>query len=335
MSGRGGSETPAVSFIVPAYNTAQYIGAALDSALAQTYTDHEIIVINDGSPDQPELERVLAKYGDRIRYLTQPNQGLAAARNTGIRAARGRYIALLDSDDILEADYLAVQVEALERDPSLDVVYPNALLFGDSPDAGRTYMDVCPSEGELTVESLLTHQCNVFVGVLARREALFRVGLFDPALRSSEDFDLWLRLLATGGRMGYHRQVVVRCRKRPGSLSADPVWMSRHALQVLEKAARTLPFTGPQRSTLEERRRYFHARLHLEQGKREVLQGRPVPAVAHLREANAYFRTLKLTLAIRMLRLAPQALRRLYGWRDRLGMRAGRARLRPAPTDGR
>ena len=89
---------PAVSVIIPTYNTALYIGTALASVFAQTFQDIEVIVINDGSPDTPQLERVLAPYRDRIRYLVQDNAGVSAARNAGIRAARAPLVATLDAD---------------------------------------------------------------------------------------------------------------------------------------------------------------------------------------------------------------------------------------------
>ena len=96
------SATPRVSVIMPAYNVAAYIGETLESVFAQTYSDYEIIVVNDGSPDTPELERVLAPYSERIVYVTQENRGLSGARNTALKVARGEFIALLDSDDVWE-----------------------------------------------------------------------------------------------------------------------------------------------------------------------------------------------------------------------------------------
>src|ERR671939_2007579 len=97
---------PAVSVIIPAYNAAAHIGAALDSVFAQTFTDYEVIVVNDGSPDTPELERALDAYAGRLLYVRQENRGPSGARNAGIRRARGEYVALLDSDDLWLPAYL-------------------------------------------------------------------------------------------------------------------------------------------------------------------------------------------------------------------------------------
>jgi glycosyltransferase involved in cell wall biosynthesis len=235
--------------------------------------------------------------------------------------ARGRYIALLDSDDAWEPDYLAVQVAALEADPSLAVVYPNALLVGDHPHAGRTYMDLCPSSGPVTFQALLTQRCQVFISALIRRTAIERVGGFDPELRSVEDFDLWLRMLAAGERIGYHDRVLVRFLKRRGSLSADPVWMAEHVLIVLDKVANgptALVLPPADRQALEARRAYFRARLEIAHGKRAFFRLDAEKAREHLERANDVFRSPRLRLVCLLLRLFPGVLLKVYRLRDRL-----------------
>lgn len=313
-------EAPEVSVIIPAYNTSQYIAATVQSVLAQTYTSHEVIVVNDGSPDTPAMERALAPFRDRILYVVQENGGISVARNTALALARGRYVALLDSDDAWEPDYLAVQVAALEADPSLAAVYPNALISGDHPHAGRTFRDICPSTGPVTFQAVLTQRCQVFISALIRRSAIARVGGFDPEFRSVEDFDLWLRLLAAGERIGYHDRVLVRFLKRRGSLSSDPVWMAENVLTVLDKfaagpAALTLP--PADRQALELRRAYFRARLEIAYGKRAFFQLDPGKAREHLERANALFRSPRLSLVCVLLRLFPGVLLKVYRLRDR------------------
>jgi glycosyltransferase involved in cell wall biosynthesis len=312
---------PDVSVIIPAYNTSQYIAAAVQSVLAQTYTSYEAIVVNDGSPDTPALERALAPFRDRIVYLVQENGGISMARNAGLRVARGRYIALLDSDDAWQPDYLAVQVAALEANPGLALVYPNALIVGDHPHAGRTYMDVCPSSGPVTFQAVLTQRCQVFIGALIRRAAIERVGGFNPELRSVEDFDLWLRLLAAGERIGYHDRVLVRFLKRRGSLSSDPVWMAEHVLIVLDKLAAgptALALPPADRQALEDRRAYFRARLEIAHGKRAFFRLDAGKAREHLERANSLLRSPRLRLVCLLLRLFPGVLLKVYRLRDRL-----------------
>src|SRR5690348_1054941 len=118
-----GSREVTMSVIVPVYQASEYISAALDSVLAQTVSGLEIIVVNDGSPDTEELERVLEPYREWIVYIYQENGGPSAARNAGIRAAHGRYIAFLDADDYWQSAYLSSQLSFLEVNSGVDLVY--------------------------------------------------------------------------------------------------------------------------------------------------------------------------------------------------------------------
>ena len=326
IEGAAGSaeKTPAVSVIMPAYQSAPYIAEALESVFAQTFEDFEVVVVNDGSPDTEELERVLAPYRDRIVYLRQENRGVSAARNAAIRAARAPLVAMLDPDDLWEPDYLEVQVAAMRADPTLDLLYPNALIFGEGEHAGRTYMEVNPSDGEVTFEGLLTQQCTIVNYVIARREAVVGAGWFDESLRRSEDFDLWLRILCRGGRIAYHRRVLARYRRHEGSLSSDPVLMARDILRVLDKAGSAPGLDDARRGLLARASERFRAELRLQEGKRAFLRGDARAAVDGLGEANRFFRSRKLAVAIRLLRLAPGLLLRAYRLRDRYLLKAGR-----------
>jgi glycosyltransferase involved in cell wall biosynthesis len=307
---------PTVSVVIPAYNTTAFIADTLDSVFAQTFTDFEVIVVNDGSPDTPALEAVLAPYRDRIRYTVQDNRGLSAARNTGIAAARAGLVAFVDSDDIWEPDYLAHQLAVLERD-DLAVVYPNATTFGDPLRSGQLFMDVHPSAGAVTVESLVAQECNVMVSVLARRDVLVAAGLFDEGLRSSEDFDLWLRIVKGGWRMGYHRRPLVKIRQRRGSLSADGISMCQHIVRVLDKVSREMDLTPRERALVTSRRAEFAAMLRFHEGKRAFLAGDHERAVVHLKEANAHMHSRKIAFALLLIRLVPRLLLRAYDLRDR------------------
>jgi glycosyltransferase involved in cell wall biosynthesis len=309
--------TPCVSIIMPAYRVSQYIGEAIESALSQTFEDYEIIVVNDGSPDTEELERVLAPYMDRIVYIKQENRGCSGARNTAIRASRGRYISLLDPDDIWEKNYLEVQVGELERNPSIDLVYPNAIIFGDTADSGRLFMQGSPSNGEVTFESLVTEQCNVMISVTVRREALVNAGLFDESLRSAEDFDMWLRLIHRGSRFAYLRQPLMRYRRRRGSLSSDPAWMCRNVLQVYKKVEETLDLSPREREVLKRQSVRIKALLDLYEGKKAFFQGEVKAALEKLTRANEFFKSGKLRLTCLLLRISPQLLLRAYNIRDR------------------
>lgn len=313
---------PRVSVIIPAYNVAQYITEALDSVLAQTFADYEIIVINDGSPDTTDLEKALDTYRDRIIYVKQENRGVSGARNTGLRIARADFVAQLDPDDIWMANYLEVQMEIMRSDPTIDVLYPNAVVFGNTLDDGKELMSLSPSNGEVTFERLVSLECNVITCVTARRESFMRAGLYDESLRSSEDFDMWLRILKQGGRIAYHRQVLARYRRRRGSLSSDPIWMCKHVLKVLEKAERTQTLTPSERKSLLQSKTRFQADLRLSEGKSAFFSGDTKTAIENLTEANTFFKSPKIALLIHLLPIAPRFFLRLYNARDRFVFKA-------------
>lgn len=305
---------PLVSVLIPAYQVSSCIAEALDSVMSQTFSDYEVIVVNDGSPDTEELERVLAPYMSRIVYIRQENRGAAAARNTGLRAARGSFVAFLDADDCWSPDYLEQQLQFIQDGPGYDVVYADALIIGDSPLAGRTYMETSPSVGSVTFESLLTQQCGVITsGLLARTQLIRDVGLFDEELRRAHDYDLWLRLSKAGARFNYQRKVLLRYRSRPDSLSGDAITSIERDLIVLDKTALRTDLTPNEREALQATRKRREALLNLERGKLELLQGNFATASHLIREADQYFRSFKLKIVLLWLRSAPRLLLRVYG----------------------
>ncbi|HEX8135958.1 MAG TPA: glycosyltransferase family 2 protein [Pyrinomonadaceae bacterium] len=310
---RESAAPPAVSIIIPAYNVAAYIGETLASVMAQTFTDYETIIINDGSPDTPELERVLEPYSDRIVYLKQENRGAASARNSGLRRARGRYVAFLDADDWWTPEYLGEQVAFIESGEGYDLVYCDALITGDSPLRGRTYMDVSPSRGAVTFESLLTQQCNVITsGVLARTGVILDTGMFDEELRRAHDYDLWLRLARKGARLGYQRKVLARYRIRAGNLSGDTIQQTERDLIVYEKTMKRDGLTAKERRVLEKVIARHRSHLNLERAKMQLAQGDFAAACEEFEHANRFQRRLKLRLILFWLRLAPRSLQRVY-----------------------
>ena len=313
--------SPLVSVIIPAYDVTEFIGEALDSVLAQTFADYEIIVVNDGSPDTEELERALAPYMSRIVYINQENRGVSAARNKGITAARGSLLAFLDADDTWLPNYLDVQVARIQADPTIDVLYPNVMMFGGRSETGEEFMVICPSSGEVTFERLLSQECNVSNCSIARRDTLVRAGLFDESLRSVEDFDLWLRVIKKGGRIAYHRDVLARYRRRSGSLTADPIWLSQNIIRVLDKVSETMELSASERASVDFQQQRFRALLSFHEGKRAFFSGNTAGAIHGLTEANRFFRNRKTSITLMMLRIAPRLLLRAYDLRDRLYFR--------------
>jgi glycosyltransferase involved in cell wall biosynthesis len=304
---------PRVSVIVPCYKTSALVAETLRSVFAQTYKDFEVVIVNDGSPDTADLEAAIAPWRSRLTYIHTENCGLAGARNNGIRAARGELIALLDSDDIWEPDYLAVQVRKLDQNSSADIVYPNATIFGD----GLTQNQFPRSHGDVTFKSLVQERCVVMVSVLARRAALERAGLFDSNLRSCEDFDMWLRCVKTGSRIIYHDEVLVRYRRRPGSLSADEVWMCTNAIRVLHKMRTAVSMSDEERNVLEEALLRFEGKRLFFEGKRAFNEGDTPKAIELLRKSNTYLHSLRILSVVMLLRTMPTVARIAYLWRSR------------------
>jgi len=298
---------PTVSVVITAYNAAPFITEALDSVLAQTFKDFEIIVVNDGSPDTDRLEQVLKPYRDRIEYIFQENKGTGAARNTGIRASQGRFISLLDGDDLWDSQYLELQMRLMETEPMPAVVYCDALHFGDGETAGRTFMEVCPSEGEVTFESLLLERCNVMVSATIRREALQIVDCFDEdrSIMGADDFDLWLRMVKRGMIITYHRRPLVRRRMWKGQLSSQLIRFYTSILRVFDKIEQTMLLTGFETELLKGRQQYYRAMLSLLKGKEALTKRNMRAARDYFIRANVVLRRQKIDLVIWLCRYFP------------------------------
>ena len=300
-----------VSVIIPAYNAAPFIKETLDSVFAQTYPRREVIIVNDGSPDTAELDSVLAPYLEYVTYIRQDNRGLAGARNTGLKAAKGSFVALLDADDIWLPNYLESQIRFLNDHPEFDLAYCNALLFGDSILAGREFMEICPSRGDVTATAIISRRCHVFVSVTARTDTLRDVG-FDESLRSCEDFDCWLRFTAAGYKIGYHREVLVRYRKHKASLSSNPQSMAEFNIRVLTNSLSLWPGDSEEVRLLRKAAAEKTAELETIRGKLALLNRYFAAARHHFRASNSHYRSSKLWTIIALLRFAPSLVRATY-----------------------
>lgn len=315
-----------ISIIIPAYNVAPFIGETLESVFAQTYQDFEVIVINDGSPDTEELERVLHPYLGRISYIKQENRGASVARNAGLRAASGELVAFLDADDVWLPSYLEEQVRFIQQN-CFDLVCADAVHFGGSVFDGRTYFEVLmPASheiGEVTFAGLVNgEQSLITSGIVARRESLFEAGLFDETLRNAQDYDLWIRMALRGAKLGYQRKILARYRYREGSLSGDAVNRVNRELRVFRKILTAYDLTPEQRQQVEMAMRRVTHELNLVMGKEQLDQREFDKARASFREADVLRPSLKLKLVRLMLVLWPDLLRRSTSlatrWRLRL-----------------
>jgi glycosyltransferase involved in cell wall biosynthesis len=218
------SPAPRVSVIVPAYNTAAFIGETLDSVFGQTFQGFELIVINDGSPDTPELEVALQAYMSRIRYIRQENRGPSGARNAGIRLAQGELVAFVDSDDIWMPEYLSAQVQFLDCHPGVHASIADALLFDSFAEPVVWRMLKAGAGPVLNFEQMLKREGGQAGGsaMVARRQRVLQVGMFDEQLRIAEDFEFCARLCFPDGSIGYLGQVLVKYRQHQGSITDEP-----------------------------------------------------------------------------------------------------------------
>ena len=223
---------PIVSVIIPAYNQAHYLAYALRSVLAQTLIAWEAIVVDDGSTDN--TREVAASFNDaRIRYIYQANQGLSGARNTGVSAAQGEFLAFLDSDDELTPEFLRTCVGALQADRALGAVH-TATLFIDQAGNVLPHADAQPLAGEAFQQKLRQGGFFPPVSVVARIDCVREAGLFDTALTSLEDWDVWLRIVQRHPMRGLP-QPLVRYRVYPGSMSTNAPRMQANRLAVIAK----------------------------------------------------------------------------------------------------
>lgn len=188
---------PKVSIVIPVYNGADYLSEAINSSLAQTYPNIEIVIVNDGSSDGGATEKIALSYGDKVRYFSKGNGGVASALNVAIQNMSGEYFSWLSHDDLYYPDKVESQVQALAglKNPKT-ILYGDYVVFTSDPDVviEKRLPNVPPVQFRyfLTVKNIL-HGCTLLVPKAAFDEC----GLFNEKLRTTQDYDLWFRLAKT------------------------------------------------------------------------------------------------------------------------------------------
>lgn len=223
---------PLVTVVVPTYQGANFVRQTLDSVLAQTFQDFELVVCDDGSTDATLA--ILDSYGDRLRLVKQKNRGVAAARNRAAQSARGEFLAFLDHDDLWEPEMLATLVPILRADAALGLVYSDALVIDKTGAVrGRRGQYLTYHQGDV-FDALLRGNF-IPVETTLMRTALYReLGGCDEGLRYLEDYDLCLRV-ARRARIGFHPGPLARYRVHDRNLSHDREPMSVEWMAVLER----------------------------------------------------------------------------------------------------
>jgi len=194
---------PRVSIVIPTFNLARYIGRTLDSVFAQTYSDYEVIVVDDGSTD--DTPQVLAQYAGRLQYHHQANRGVAAARNTALTKANGELIAYLDADDMWYPQKLTRQVDFLDTHGQCGIVHSDTAVLDESDQIiysafNRQTLREVPQGQCLT--ALLQRNHIQPLTVIERRSCVERIGGFDERLRGVDDYMRWTLLAIEGVEFG-------------------------------------------------------------------------------------------------------------------------------------
>jgi len=301
-----------VSVLMPAYNVERYLADAAASVLRQTYAELELIIADDGSSDgTPAVaERIRAVDPDRVRVLRLQNRGPSAARNAALRLARGEFLALLDSDDMWEPQFLAAQMAAFDAHPQVDLVTGNGRYLG-GPFHGQLVRPWPDARPPISLSTIISDQEAVFVMTVFRRRVVESIGGFDERLRGNEDFDYWLRAALAGFRFWRNSEPLSWYRRRADSLSSDGVRMLRGAIQVcLDR--RPLFASRPEREVLDRQVEYYRAELEAELARQALAEGNATAGAAALEALQRCRPSWRTAVAAHLARHAWPVLSTLY-----------------------
>ena len=222
---------PTVSIIMATYNQADFIEKSVQSVLDQTFKDYELIVINDGSTDNTGVLFQEKIKSDKIRYCYQENKGAASARNKGLRLATGEYVVFLDSDDLLYPEYLERQMETMRKTGRDMVACDSNLLYLD----GTRKNNVLGLKRQDQFYQFVAQNHTPLMAVMAKKEIIITAGLFDESLGNSEDYDLWLRLLANGAVFERTHATLCEYCIHPSGISAKLKEMIYNQTKIINK----------------------------------------------------------------------------------------------------
>jgi glycosyltransferase involved in cell wall biosynthesis len=307
---------PQVSVVIPAYNAMNYLPITLESVLRQTFTDFEVLIIDDGSSDQTAqwAEQLVDQ---RVRLISQTNQGVAIARNTGIAQAQGEYIAFLDADDLWAPTKLAKQVQCLRERPEVGLVHTwMAIIDQQGQPTGR----IVTSDAEGKVWQQLAERNNVYnSSVMVRRSCFERVGNFAPdrQLHPVEDWDMWIRI-ATQYPFALIREPLLLYRQHATNSSKNWQAMERAFHLVIE---RTFQAVSPGLMDIKERS-YGYANICLAWKALQSQDKDHQQASTFCQQALQYHPQLRFSWEYLRLRLAIALMRLLgpHGYRKTLDL---------------
>ncbi|MCI4660802.1 MAG: glycosyltransferase family 2 protein [Neomegalonema sp.] len=301
------------TIIMPAYNSAAFIGEAIESVLAQTRTDWSLVVVNDGSADN--TAEIVGSYDDpRITLITKANGGVAAARRTGIEASQSTFISLLDSDDKYTPDYLEVMIGKLERQPELAFCSCDATMFGECYVEGMLCSEAARMVPPVTLARVLSREFQVYTAASFRREWYDRIGGYDPVMRYSEDLDLWVRLLAAGGKAEFVNMPLAWYRGHPDSLTQRTAALCEGTIRVYEKMKQAAP--DPQIQAICDAKIISEShQLWVDNAKKALKSNDLERFFEAAGKARNFGQNWKLALVEQSARVSPALTQRLIAWR--------------------
>ena len=229
---------PLISVIIPAYNAENTIGETVESVLNQTFSDFEMIVIDDGSTDAT-LEKLKTVRDPRLRVLSQANLGSQRSRNRGLAEAVGEYVAFLDSDDLWTSDKLEAQLKALQAAPDAGVAY-SWTVFIDGAGQFLRHGRHITVNGDALERLLVSDFLESGSNPLIRSQALLEVGGWDESLSAAQDWDLYLRLAAKYPFVNVPRSQILY-RISPNSISSNVLKVEKNCLKIIETAFSQAP----------------------------------------------------------------------------------------------
>jgi glycosyltransferase involved in cell wall biosynthesis len=229
---------PKVSVIIPAYNAMSYLPETLESVLQQTFTDFEIIIVDDGSSDRI-VTWANSLTDDRIRFISQSNQGVSTARNTAIGQAKGEYIAFLDADDLWQSTKLEKQVQFLDSNPTVGLV-ATWMILTDEDNHPLSEVKLDFKQGNLRKEIIEVSIIPCGSIPMVRRVCFDRVGLFDPTLRFGEDWEMWTRIAADYD-FGLIKELLVNYRQHSHNSSKNSQEILPDFDRLIEKMFSSVP----------------------------------------------------------------------------------------------
>jgi glycosyltransferase involved in cell wall biosynthesis len=317
------NDRPAVSVIVPAYNAASFLSETVQSALAQTFADFEVLISDDGSTDGTfELAQQWSRTDPRVRSITGPNGGTASARNRAMELARGSFFALLDSDDVWFPTFLESQMAVFERHPEVDVVTGNARSLGGPFDG----QPLRPAGGDcrpLSLLAMIEDENAVCVMSVFRRTVFDRIGGFDRKVVYSEDYEFWVRAALAGFTFLANPKPLAWYRRRPDGKSADEVALLTGAIAILEEARAKCDELPLERAAMDRQITHYDQRRLLAIAKSHLIRREFAAASAHLDQLSVSKDDLPAKLMAEVGRRVPSVL--LWAYRAKAALWSARA----------